>query len=910
MENETKIDFNKIKNKTKKVFSFLKQKKILNIILISLLILVIVGGVIIRTQNLTLLKDSTTGESIPLALDPFYFIRVAETIIDNGGSLPMFDSMRYPAADIGFTEEILPQAIAGMYKFANIFGDYSLQYIGILSPVIFFVLGIIVFFFLIYSLTKSKATALISTIFLAVIPTYLYRTMSGFADHESLGMFAFFLVLLGYCVSLKFLNKDKNEKEKNTSLKSILFGLLTGFLTVLTIASWGGIAKFVFLIIPLSFFIFWIFKIRNKENKNKAKNFLLFYGAWIISTILISIFLGFGLFGILYKYMLSTHGLISLFVLVFIIADYIFLNLLNKNILSEKHQKHRILYSLGITLVLGVLFLLASGRSISELISKVFENLIRPFGESRVGKTVAENKPPYLNDWINQIGKIFFWLFFGGLIAIGIRFSKGIKNNKRRILMILFWIIMVSGIIFSRISSNSVLNGNNFISYFIHIGSIILFFSYLAFLYFKEKQVEFSPEWILVICWTIFMLIAVRGATRFFFFITPFACFSAGLIISDVFKYARGKRDELLKMVFGILIVLILIGALFSFNNFIVSSYNQAKNLSPSANTQWQKAMQWIREETPENSIFLHWWDYGYWVQSLGKRRTVSDGGHAEGSFQDHLIGRYVLTTPQPETALSYMKSHNVSHLLIDSTDIGKYGAYSKIGSGPEGKDRYSSIPVMLADSEQTQETSNGTVKVYQGGVYVDEDIVYGNGDDTIFIPENKGVLIGVINEIDNDGSISQPRAVFMYNGEQIYIPVRYAYFNEKLYDFGGGLDAVVYVFPRFVLNNNNLQTDYSGAVMYLSPKISESLFAQLYLMNDPLDKYPTLELTHAESDSLVNSIKSQYNNVPEFVYYKGIRGPIKIWKVSYPNNIIAHEELTDQAVKGWGSLDNLQFSK
>ena len=31
--------------------------------------------------------------------------------------------------------------------------------------------------------------------------------------------------------------------------------------------------------------------------------------------------------------------------------------------------------------------------------------------------------------------------------------------------------------------------------------------------------------------------------------------------------------------------------------------------------------------------------------------------------FWDHLIGRYLLTTPNPETALSFMKAQNVSYL-------------------------------------------------------------------------------------------------------------------------------------------------------------------------------------------------------------------------------------------------------
>jgi len=133
-----------IANKTLKFF---KQKKVIYSIVIVLFLLILFLGTSIRIQNLDLLKDSTTGEYIPTALDPFYFLRVAETII-NQGSLPEFDSMRYIPAQTGFTNELIVPAVVLMYKIANTFGDYSIQFIDVISPVVFFVLGLIVFFLL------------------------------------------------------------------------------------------------------------------------------------------------------------------------------------------------------------------------------------------------------------------------------------------------------------------------------------------------------------------------------------------------------------------------------------------------------------------------------------------------------------------------------------------------------------------------------------------------------------------------------------------------------------------------------------------------------------------------------------------------------------------------------------------
>ena len=57
----------------------------------------------------------------------------------------------------------------------------------------------------------------------------------------------------------------------------------------------------------------------------------------------------------------------------------------------------------------------------------------------------------------------------------------------------------------------------------------------------------------------------------------------------------------------------------------------QAQYTGPSANIQWQQAMEWVRDNTAEDAVFSHWWDYGYWVETLGERRTTNDGGHFQG---------------------------------------------------------------------------------------------------------------------------------------------------------------------------------------------------------------------------------------------------------------------------------------
>ena len=900
-EDSIKIDITGFKKGFEKTFVFFTQKKVINIFIIIVFILLLIGTSWIRLQNLPFLIDQTTGKNIPLALDPFYFLRVAETIAEGG--LPEFDLMRYLPLQVGFSPEILPNIVVFLHKIVSVFSDITLQYIFVISPVIFFVLGLIAFFFLIFILTKSKWIALLSSIFLAIIPTYLYRTMAGFVDHEAIGMFAFFLTLLFYSLSLKFL-----DNEKNSLIKTILFGLFIGFLSAFTMASWGGISSFVFIIIPLSFGIFWLIKVQDTENLDKPLfNFLVFYLVWFLSSIVFSLFFGFGYSFVLGKIALSFSSLINSAVLLFIIIDFCMIRFGSKILASkEKLRKYRVLFSMLIAIILGIILLSIYGTNILSFIPNFLSQLSNPF--SRTGLTVAENAPTYLVNWINQMGKIFFWIFYMGMVFVGFEISKGIKKSKNKIWFTILWVAMISGILFSRISATSTLNGVNFLSSLVYFGSLLIFLGYCIWLYFND-DIKIETGLIIIASWLFFMLIAGRGAIRLLFVVTPFVSFMVGYSVIKLFDYVR-KSKEILRLFFFVALILVIMGVAISSFDSVNSIKQQAKYTGPSAHYQWQNSMAWVRDNTPQDSIFVHWWDYGYWIQYLGERPTVTDGGHAN-NFWDHLIGRYVLTTPNPETALSFMKTQNVSYLLIDPTDLGKYPAYGRIGSDDSGIDRYAGIPIMQSDPKQTVETSSGTTIVYMGSVFVDEDIIYRGGDMEIFLPAQESAIIGIVLEISNSGgvrSLKQPEGVFFYKDQQVRIPLRYVYVNDKMIDFNTGLDAIVSVIPKVSQSSQGIQIDGMGTVIYLSPKVSKSLFAQLYLLDDIFNNYPTLTIVHSEQDISVTELNNQGANVEDLIYFNGFRGPIKIWKVDYPDNIIAKEEFLRK--KGeYARFDDLKFS-
>ena len=91
-EIEEKENFDRVEQRKKKFLSNLKSKK--DIFVYVILAFIVLGGYFIRLRNLSFLRDSTTNQFIPLALDPFNYLRYAEYIVEHG-KLFAVDTMRY-----------------------------------------------------------------------------------------------------------------------------------------------------------------------------------------------------------------------------------------------------------------------------------------------------------------------------------------------------------------------------------------------------------------------------------------------------------------------------------------------------------------------------------------------------------------------------------------------------------------------------------------------------------------------------------------------------------------------------------------------------------------------------------------------------------------------------------------------
>ncbi len=911
-KNKKEYEKDSLEIRKEKVIGFLKKSQIW---VIGILIIALILGIYIRSLPMTDhggrpgLWDVTTNTwTLGPDLDPWLFLRYAKIIVEEG-SLPKIDYMRnVPLGfDTSLESMLLPYMIDWTYHFLNIFMNPSIEFAGVIFPVIMFGLTIISFFLFVREIfirksqkSKQKANiiALISTFFMIVIPVFLSRTVAGIPEKESAG---FFFIFLAFYL---FLKAWKSEKLKNAIILGILAGLTTGVMGLV----WGGFS-YIFVPIGLACLIAFIL------NKVHKKEFIV-YSLWVLISILwIPLFSNRYSFESMFTSLVSGPAFV---VFLIIIIHYLVWNTKISEIKflrESKIPKTFMTFIISFFIILIFVFILFGPSFVLDKINSVHQMMFKPV-TGRWNITVAENRQPYYTEWAGNFGPfinnipVSFWLFFTGSVVL---FKKALKKIKKKDSWILtgLYVLLLLGLIFSRYSGSSILNGENFISKFFYYASGLLFigyFTYLIMKYYKEGDNSFEKirfEYLVLFSLFLLILFSVRGAVRLIMVLGPIAPIFVGFLIVESIEKFRKTKDETFKIILGCFVILIILMSFFVFfGNPITKSPGfyqtikaQAYSFVPSAyNLQWQKAMKWVRDETPENAVFGHWWDYGYWVQSIGNRATVLDGGNAIG-FWNYWMGRYVLTGDNQKDALEFLYSHNTTHLLIDSTDIGKYTAFSSIGSNLE-YDRYSWFGTFLLDKKQTQETNNETILIYPGGVSLDEDLIIEKDGKEILLPrQGAGVAAIVIPQknIEEGIKFGQPYIIAVYQGMQHKIFLKYLHVGGKFYDFEEGIEACAYIFPRLDQQGQGLNKNDFGAALFISPRLFRGILSQIYILEDPLNKFSNFKIAHVESAFIINELRNQGLNLPEFVYYQGIQGPIKIWEVEYTGEEEVQEKYLDR---------------
>lgn len=846
--------------------SFSKSKDKADWLVYGLLAVIVWLGYHIRTLNLKLLIDVTTNKYIPMELDSFVIMKYARYIVEKGSML-QYDMMRYfpigydPSGEFG----LLSYFIAYLYKFFHIFSaNFTLEYIDVIYPPVAFVIGSI-FFFLLVKKIFNKWVALISVAFLIVIPSFLHRTLSGFSDKEALA-FTLMFISLYY-----FVCYFKEEKFK----KSVYYAIASGLFLGLMGGVWGGIG---ILLYAFTLYFLCLVLWDRLDKRLLYSSWIWFFVFYIVRTI-----------GAPHKFPITSFlndMPTQLFFFVFLGATINFISKDKKwfkflGVYEKKLPNSFWSFILSFA-VLFVGFVLFMGfNSVHLLFDTLFNSLVSPFGETRWALTVAESKQPYLVEIMGELGNLLYYSFIIGLVYLCYEQFSRLGKNKGYLAGVLYLFALV-GILYSRYSANSTFNGSSSQSLWLYFLSLILLFFAIFYTVYRRDIFKdvYSFEKIdlgilFFLFWALVSLVSARSAVRLMMFLAPVVVISLAYVIYILFNKVQLLKGDLFKVI-GFILILIVFFPLWW--GLYQSSVREVSATGPSYNHQWQIAMQWVRDNTPVNSVFAHWWDYGYWVQVGGERATISDGGNARPAI-NHFVGRYLLTAQNYTDSLDLLYANNVSYVLMIGDEIGKYPAFSSIGADKD-YDRFSWITIFGLDTSQSYELNNSLVYTYTGTYALDDDFVY---QGMVFPRTQAGVIAiqfslakdAVSNESIDFSKVSQPIAYLAYNNQVYQVPLNCLFFSQEEITFEGeGLEGCFRILPNV---NANGQGNFLGGGMYLSKDVRASRFTHLYLYDEV---NPYFEKVYDGSDI-----------VPLVIYQGSVIGPIKIWKVNYPE---------DQVDKSW----------
>jgi len=898
-----------ITQRNQRVAGFFKSTKVLFPII---LIIIIILGAYIRLAPMRDhgvnpgLWDITTNDwTLGPDLDPWLFVKNAKIIAEDG-SIPAIDTSRNVPLGYDNSREtvLMPYLIFYTYTITNIFTttDVNMEFAGAILPVILFAFTTLFFFMFVKEVFKSKGTtrssviASISTFIFILMPQILARTVAGIPEKEAAGLLFLFLSLWLFL---------KSWNTKNTKLYLPL-ALLAGISTALMRLAWGG-AIYLFAVISITVLLSFLF------NGVTRRNYIA-YTLWMFSSFFTMV-ISSSWFTLRSLVTLPYTG-VCLFIFMVLTINIILwdtsISKLFKNFPTKYTTKYKSVISLIVSGLLLIPFILIifGYQFILDTIKLLYELLFNPIS-GRWNTTVAENRPPFFGEWANTFGplvgniRILFSLFLIGSVFLFREITKKLNGKIANNLTIVY-IILLAGIIFTRLSAQSIFNGSNLISNISFIGSIVLFIVAVLWASLIRSssdnegseninQYNFNFNYILVTIFLILSLFTIRSAIRLIIVLAAVVPLFVGYLLVEVYSLykkvseeSKGKSRSLLPLLLGTTLFILVIATVFAaYENHSQITY-QAYNHVPNHYTQqWQKGMEWVRTSTPLESVFGHWWDYGYWIQAIGERATVLDGGNVI-TYWNYLMGRHVLTGDNQDDALEFLYNHNATHLLIDSSDIGKYGAYASIGSNKD-MDRSTIVPTIFQDPSQTLETKEGFRLVYPGGLYLEEDILYDNKLFTV----NNAYIQGVIIDVDKDQVVTNSTLLILSKNIIYYLPLRYTEFNNILYDQGKGIPGTLKIITRVGTQG---EVSQAGAAIYISPRVTKTLFNHLFLLNDPMDKFPNFKITHIEENLIYLNAKSQGLELGEFFYYDpiGLQGPIKIWDIKYTGKEKMKEEYLD----------------
>ncbi|HEU5460955.1 MAG TPA: DUF6541 family protein [Nitrososphaeraceae archaeon] len=535
--------------------------------------------------------------------DPYFDYRATKYIIDNGFEAYLnwhdYESWYPEGRFVPTTSQVALHLIAAtMYK---IFGlGSSLMDFVIMFPVIIGSLTTIVIFALVRNLSGTTAGMFASLLF-AFMPAIIQRGNLGWFKSEPLGLF---LALLSVYL---FISSIKSKNIKRTILTAAVGGLILG----LANSSWGGIQYFS---IPIGIFFFSLPFLR--------KDSIFLYGIITFTVITLITAGAFPRPGI--SFVIGLPGIALIVGMIFAIVGTII-----RTKSSPTKANRNLIAALGVFVLLMISIFAVGAYQPSSFRYLVAVN---PFLSSHnpLVESVAEHSTPTVIDYFTDYSIL---LIFAGF---GVWFSF----SKRTDMTIFALIIGITGLYVSATFARLMVYSSIAIVILASIGLYELTRSIL------QNRIENQNK------------IKEREFRK---------NIKEGKILPEV--------KPLVKLSFVVMVVFLVSIPLIDYNGVIYpKNFNwiSSADIPPSIVNgatgfrmqveDWVDALDWIENNTPNDSVIASWWDYGYWITTLGNKTTLADNATINQT-RIQTIAKMLMS--EQETATQIAQDLKADYILV-----------------------------------------------------------------------------------------------------------------------------------------------------------------------------------------------------------------------------------------------------